>query len=278
MTDSTQAYLRRMVQILAPHKGDLVSFWEAYFDASNSEDKARMLAVSGFVFEPEAAVAFNAEWAAMLAEYNLPYFRMSACNSHKKPFDHLTKKQCDEVARKAIANTKAHIKYGVSASIFEGTYDVLMPKVNGFTHGSPFLWCIFMVLAGVRTRAIQDGQVGNVSYVFESGDPHQRMASRVLDSLSLNPAFKMLYRYRSHGFLAKQDALQLQAADLLAWHHVKEWKRQEAKKDMRPDFVELLSGISPRIKRVHADKDLFEDPIMMQEYLAFTFSLVREPS
>lgn len=258
-SDRSRRALERLLQNTAPGEGDVVAVIEeveAYFDETNSEDKHTLLAVSGYIFERDQCLALDGVWRQILEDYKLPYFRMSACAHGAKPFDKLGKDEREEAARRAIKAIKDHMLFGFSASVREKDYAEWMPPRN--TVGSPYVWCCWNSLIGVREWAIRTGFTGKIAYYFEAGHKHQTEANGVMNRIFKDDDFRRRYRYGSHAFVPKETNRPVQTADVLAWHHVQDYRRYLEGRDRRKDFAALLEGQENRYAILHARKELFE--------------------
>src|SRR5271166_6522584 len=101
---------------------------EAYFDESGSHNGSPVLCVAGYIIEKGMCVILESEWGEMLAEFNLPFFRMSACAHGTKPFKELTKDQCIEVEKRAIAIIRQRIVAGIAVTVVPQRYDAIVPQ------------------------------------------------------------------------------------------------------------------------------------------------------
>lgn len=268
MHDEAHLALRRMVEIMAPGSGDVVAMVEAYFDESESDDTSTFLSVSGYIFEKERCLSLDADWKRILDKYELPFFRMSACAHNAPPFDKLSPGQCDDAARLCIKTIKENMAYGCSASVRQKDYAEWMPKKN--TVGTAYVWCCWMSLAGVRKWAENTGFDGRVAYFFEAGHKHQRQANGVMNRIFKDERFRSQYRYGSHAFVPKETNRPVQAADILAWHHVQDYKRYISGRPRRKDLDELLRDQMDRYRIVHGRKEIFGE---LAEFAKFTYGL-----
>jgi hypothetical protein len=229
---------------------------EAYFDESSSEDDHTLLAVSGYIFDKDRCLSLDAAWQKMLENYGLPYFRMSACAHGNSPFDKLSAPQRDEAARRALAIIKEHMLFGFSSSVREKDYTAWMPPRN--TVGSAYVWCCWNSLIGVRIWAEKNRFGGRIAYFFEAGHKHQTEANGVMNRIFNDADFRQRYRYASHAFVPKEYNRPVQTADILAWHHVQDFRRYLDGRPRRRDFEALLEGQQDQYSVVHGRREMFE--------------------
>ena len=86
--------------------------------------------------------------------------------------------------------------------------------------------------------------------------------------------YKTAYRHNGHAFVPKETNRPVQTADVLAWHHVQEARRQSDGRPLRQDFEELLRDQNERYKVVHTQREMFDDVAFMQQFRDF----IAEPS
>jgi hypothetical protein len=102
-TDTSRALLSRLLDLLVPTKNSKALFLvEAYFDESGTQRDSPIMCVAGYLFSPEQCRKFDEEWAEVLREFELPYFRMSECAHATRAFRGRSG-ICDPVARKMIS-------------------------------------------------------------------------------------------------------------------------------------------------------------------------------
>jgi hypothetical protein len=61
----------------------------------------------------------------------------------------------------------------------------------------------------------------------------------------------------------------VQTADVLAWHHVQEARRQFDGRPPRLDFQELLRDQNDRYRVVHTRREMFDDEEFMTQFRDF---------
>jgi hypothetical protein len=121
---------------------------------------------------------------------------------------------------------------GVSISVNVNEVARLSPTwVEGFGHADPV--CCHLVLASISNAIRSAGLNYDVMYTFEAGQEYQAEANSFIDRYVLSPLGKTYYQYRGHAFIPKNDALPLQAADLLAWEWTK-FRDETMEQGIRP--------------------------------------------
>jgi hypothetical protein len=248
----------RLLDICLSDGGVALSLIEAYFDESGTQHRSPVLCVAGYIFEKDKAVEFDKEWRAVLEEYGLPFFRMSACAHHAKPFDRLSLPQCVEVETKMIEIINRWMTHGLAVTVQPDLYIRIMPmeRYLGF---SPYSFCARYCLTGasscIRTRNLP----GDCAYFFESGHRSQSEANEMMNEIYDNNKIRELHRYASHTFIPKVRATPLQAADLLAWQWHTDLKHHMAGGRRRLDAEALLKARNDDYSMVNCDELLLRD-------------------
>jgi hypothetical protein len=216
-----------------------VAFLECYFDESGSHDGSPVLCVAGYVFEKSNCKALDLGWKAVLDRYRLPFFRMSACAHNQRPFDHLSRDECIEVEKAMISLVNEHALLGLAVAVNEQDYAHLFEGEN--PGGSPYSFCCWQILAGIRNWINKTDFQGQISYFYEAGHASKPEANKLMHRIFSNRDLRAGYRYASHAFADKQQLRPLQAADMLAWQwgtQMKRWLKNDHQ--MRADFRALL--------------------------------------
>ncbi len=235
--------LARLLDIVLPSGGYVVQMVEAYFDESGGDKGSPVLCVAGYIIEKDACVKLDSEWADVLNNFNLPFFRMSACAHGIEPFDKLTMPERIEVEKQCIAIIRRNISYGIAVTVEPKVFDAVMPKSEEI--GSAYSYCAHTCLTAVKSWAKETNYSGKIAYFFESGHGSQSEANRIMNRIFNMPELKESHRYASHTFADKKEVRALQAADLIAWQWFTDHKRrmQRPLSSPRKDCAALmLSG------------------------------------
>lgn len=212
----------------------------SYFDQSES---GGFYTVGGYIFRKSQVRPFEKRWSRMLKRFDLPYFRMSACNAHQPPFSHLSKVECDLVAREAIATVIEYASYGYFVTVRQEEYDEILGR-ESFA-GSTYALCCYVCLMGMRRWSDLNDRNALIAYFFEAGTENEGDADQLIKAIGgRRDEVTFDYRYAAHGFVQKELSMPTQAADMLAWHANKNYLRSKAgKKEPRGDFAALLDGV-----------------------------------
>jgi hypothetical protein len=236
--------IERLLEILLPAWSFTVQLIEAYFDESGSDANSDVLCVAGYVFEKGSCAEMDSKWQAVLSNYKLPFFRMSACAHGTKPFDALTLDQRIEVEKEMIRLVKQYAAYGTAVTVEPKRFDAIMPKIPEI--GSAYSFCAHSILVSVRLWADKNNYSGDIAYFFESGHRSQSQANAIMQGLFSIPRQMLAHRYASHTFADKKKVRPLQAADLLAWQWLTDHKRRlKGKNQRRKDCAALVENQKP---------------------------------
>lgn len=228
---------------------------QSFFDESYGPDG--LVCVAGYVFTKSKAQALDKAWRRMLSDWELPYFRMSACAHGNEPFDTLCKTDRIEVEKAAISLIHKHALHGVAATVDPVDLAALASSHKaGSFKATPYEFCAWhcMSMVAMWAREKRPGVTHSISYVFESGDAHQAEANAMMNFAAKTPSYREFAMYGGHAFLPKEKSPPTQAADLLAWQWFTDTKRRTKHPYApRKDLQALLDGgVAHSV--VHADE------------------------
>lgn len=198
--DDGDSVFADFVRTVSSEEEDFIVLIKSYFDESYDRD---LLCVAGYSFAAPKAREFDKEWGEMLGDYKLPYFRMSACNAGKDPFDKLSEAECIAVASDAIKliGKYAHIGYAVTVNKKDFS-KIITPK--GFV-STPYEFCAFFCLVAARDETREAFKSIKISYVFEFGFQDQGLANQMMNRIFREPGMREWYAYKSHNFFDKTE-------------------------------------------------------------------------
>lgn len=208
----------------------------AYFDESQRD--GGILCVAGYVFAPQQAKKFCKEWSELFAGYR--------GGLHMRSFAHRTdaffgisaiEQQYLLVGAADIIHRRMTLGSAVSCNVAE--VEQLAPKwIRGFRYAYSLCCHLNMIAIGEYLR--QNDSSERVRYVFESGHRHAGETRDFIRNAILNSDVKEGYRHDGDAFLAKSQAIPLQAADLLAWEWAK-CRDETLERPIRPMRKSLLA-------------------------------------
>lgn len=221
-----------------------------YFDESGTHGGSKALVVSGYVASSEQWLRFDAAWKEALADEGLTHFHMKDFAHSKKEFEPW---KGDEGRRRQfierlIRIIRKHTRKSFSNGLILDAYNEINSKYPFQEYlGKPYAFCARMCLAGIDNWKNEHGYVDPVISVFEDG-PHEK-----------NSFVKLLERdgYPVPTFGKKLEHTPLQAADFVAWEHLKVYNPTETSGvigRLRNSFLALYS--MPNDWAVYTRKDL----------------------
>ena len=200
----------------------------AFFDESGGGKGDPVQCVAGFVFTSRNARLLSEEWRKMLLRNKrLPFFRMSACNSGREPFDALSKDERIKVQTEAIGLIKKYAAYGVAETTdVQAFHDAVPPTFP--TQDVYTFTCENVLVQVLRFIREKHPDVTSTSFFFEAGHANQSKSNAMMKRVFSEPIMKAEYRYSSHEFVEKVQAPPVQAADIIAWQWFKNTMRMRS--------------------------------------------------
>jgi hypothetical protein len=216
----------------------------AHFDESSEGDtKNGLLAVCGYALDDAGIKRLIPAWKRMLDKYDLPFFRMSDCNSGKGVFSHLDPADCDKCARKAIKLARKYTLHGHAYVLDQTEYRQILED-NGFDC-DPYSFLVWSSFLHVNKWVLNNRPNHKIALFFEAGYKTQKRAKDLM-AASLNDKFNLVSRT---DFVKKEDSEPTQAGDLVAWHIRRGYEHMRTKKSFKKDTLALIENKS--IKTIH---------------------------
>jgi hypothetical protein len=191
-----------------------MTFAEAFFDESGTNDDEKNLCLGGYVFTVEASAAFEAGWRDMLQRYGLRYFHMREFRQKDKGvFQHLSLEQREASLQEAITIIEKHATCGFAFSVEKRAFgDVALDS----PWSKEYSFLANQTFYGIE-ETFRSSAAGAVNYVFEQGAEGWGEAEAVYKQAKARPGLEAKYRLGQFRRETKESAVQLQAADLLVW-------------------------------------------------------------
>jgi len=236
----------RLVEIVLPRGGIVLALIEAYFDESIGKGRDKVtgktvpiLCVAGYLLESAQAKALCDDWGAVLAPRGLPYFHMVDCAHGSGIYEGIPKNERSAIAARMIGNIKRRTLQGVAVAVNLKHWEALAP--DSPIIGSPYSFCISVLLGGVQRWAQDTKYEGDIAYFFEAGHKSRNEANWIMEQTFDVPDLRADAHYVGHAFVDKTAAPPVQAADLLAWQFYTDTRRQiEGATVHRKDFASLI--------------------------------------
>lgn len=238
---------------------------KAFIDESGTHDGSPIMTVAGYLFKQEQARRFSRDWRKVLEKFQIPAAHQTDCATGNGDYKGMSMSDRIKVSTKLIENIRRRSSYGFGVSIDPAAYDRIVGQVNNAP--SAYSYALLQCFALLSRWAEKSGFEGKITYIFEAGHASQREASRFLDSI-LSSGSRLSRFYAGHSFISKECALELQAADMLAWQYQHFHARRKHGHDKaRKDFLALLRPHDSCID--HTDESLtqFRDQIIEPGWL-----------
>jgi hypothetical protein len=244
---------------------DIVMIAEAFIDESGTHHGSPMMTVAGYLFKQAQARRFSRDWRKTLDKYGLPAAHQTDCANGNGDYKKMSMDDRIAVGRLLIENIKRRTLYGFGVSVDPSAYERIVGRENNAPSCYAFalLHCFVLLSRWAKETSFD----GKITYVFEAGHGSQSEANRFLDAI-LEQGSRLSGFYAGHAFLDKQQALELQAADMLAWQYQHSHARRKQGHDKpRADFMAMLRPQDTCIE--HTDETLtrFRDEIVQPGWL-----------
>lgn len=203
---------------------------KAYFDETGTHEGAPLVCVASYLFDSDAAVKFEAlhieRVRPLLPVSAQGIFHAASCFGRYDEFASLTRTQSNDIFAAMIDVLKVTMTYGMLTEIEAVVYDAeikrLGPQVRRMV-GSAYSLCAIRCAENIAEWLTKCGIAGDVHYFFEAGNRYAGEAAHFFKQIESAPELRSRFRLGGYSFVQKQDATQLQGADLLAWEWQREW-------------------------------------------------------
>ena len=195
-------------------KEGFVAMFTAYFDVSGHPADTDVLSVAGFIAHASQWTLFEKRWQKVLDRYGVS-------SLHMKDFAHSTGEfkawKNDANKRRAflsalIGTVKRTARHSFASSLYMPAYRAIdsVHKIRAVRTPLAFAGCT--VLQNARNWALETGlDLNQILFVFEDGDADKtNFFQSAVHDVGITPNF--MTKIQSHAF---------QAADLLAYEHLK---------------------------------------------------------
>lgn len=196
-----------------------------YIDDSGKNDPP-IFVLAGFVAHKEAWVKFSNEWKAALARApSLDHFKMKDANACRGVFKGFSHKERDERLSELAEIIEKHIEFGVSVAIPHDIYERVFRGKMMDAFDTPYTLAFYLMQAASHKYLSATGNFAEIDIIC---DRQLDREGPILGSHSITMEGlpnEVLKRFPAPpAFMDDQQALPLQAADLLAWHIRRSWR------------------------------------------------------
>jgi hypothetical protein len=194
---------------------------QTYFDESEPEDFP-VLTIAGYVSTQNLWRQFEIHWNEMLREFGIEtYFHMADFIANKREFAGW-EKEPEKRARcisRAISLIREYTHMRVSCTIALPDYEAVVKPAepDNPNIARAFTLCGTAAMASVAHWTKNRGLTEKIAYVFEQGHRHAGQIDTAFNqSKKVARVLRTMYRLGSVSRAFKEDAVMLQAADILA--------------------------------------------------------------
>lgn len=233
MTDrSSLDSFARLLDLVHPNGGTVALMYVGYFDESGDlTTEPGVFCISGYFLSADNAKLMNEKWSRVLQRYNIRYFHMVECAHGNGIFKDVPEPDRIEVVRQLIAIIKEHTYSGFSVIVEADHFE------KSDKYPDAYSACASVCVTGLKSFLSTRRLTGDIAYFFESGHPSKGTAYNLI-------ANKLAEDGNSLTFAGKEQAILLQAADLLAWQCTKYVKdRRSNARPPRKDFLSLVEHV-----------------------------------
>ena len=202
---------------------------QAYFDESGSHAGSPVLTVATVVSTQEGWCAFEDEWQAVLDRYRVRGLHMKHYAQFQGDFQGWTQDRQRQFALELLPILKKHACFGFGCSLPMDDWKEVM--ADRFPHWNPLTFLFRCCLDAIQLTPLLS-QEERIACKFEWNQEIIGEATEVFRKW--RDEFEQNERFRSFGFVKKEDAHGLEVADLLAYEGRKELWEGYVKQTGRP--------------------------------------------
>ncbi|MGA9996251.1 MAG: DUF3800 domain-containing protein [Pyrinomonadaceae bacterium] len=197
----------------------VMAFFSAYFDESGTHD-SRILTVAGYVATVEQWAEFAREWNEVLKKEGVKIFHMKDFENGYGEFTEekgWTKERKINFQNRLIGIIKRRVTTGVYTSVDILAYEELMTGWRRTKNGSPYNFCVTACIGQIGLLWSYFKREEPIAYVIEHGAGYNHEVSEAFRLTFVDEQRRHMFRLGSLTFETKDRAVQLQAADMLAY-------------------------------------------------------------
>jgi hypothetical protein len=198
--------------------------FSAYFDESGTHGSP-IITVAGYIATVEQWAEFAREWDELLRREGLTAFRMSKFEARRGDFTEESgwnNERRLRVQKRLIGIIKRRVNIGIYCSLHLPAYDDLMTGWRREQYGTSYSFCVKNCLAQVSYWALEFKRREPIAYVIEHGAGYNNEINVAFKAAFADEGKREALRLGSLDFKNKAAAIQLQAADMLAYEIWKE--------------------------------------------------------
>jgi len=229
--------------------------YTAYFDESGVHQGSSAAVVAGYLSTDDRWIEFKREWENLLTGEGVSALHRVHLENFRGDFRRergWDENRRSRLLRSAHSIIKRYTLFGVGAAVVRADFEREMPSAVRTAFGGPYGWLVHDCLVGIGHWAEGNRCTEPVRYVFEAGARGRRRVEKMFEVLYKEDKFRDLCRIGTWKFATKPGAVQLQAADFLAYEVYKHMDNR------------IVGGAKRPIRR--SAFDLFRLPIDKAHY------------
>lgn len=221
--------------------------FKVFFDESGTHANSSAVVVAGYISSEEQCEQFDREWTQLLRQERVSALHRVDIENFRREFasnygwDRARQVRVLQAAHDII---KRRTTIGTGGALIQADYEAVMPLVVKRAFGTAYGWLVHECIVGVGHWAERDKHPSLIQYVFEAGARGRHHVDRIFKSLESDPKYRHLCRIGGWAFLSKDSALELQAADFLAYevhkHVVNRIVASPARRPIRRSALDLI--------------------------------------
>jgi hypothetical protein len=224
--------------------------WSVYFDDSGTHSHSPIAVAACYIAPAPQWRKFVRAWNNVLKREGFGVFHMTEFNARQGAFRGWDDDKRNAVIQKLIRIIRQYTTQGFAVALPKADYDAVMPadlRLKMANHH--YSWCVKLCCGQIEKWRKKCSLTVPMQYVFESGT--RGATGEVLNTLTKYAKTQKdaLERYglesKGFSFKKKDDAVQLQAADILAWetcHQMRNVVFGSNPKIPRKSYSELRRG------------------------------------
>lgn len=239
--------------------------WSVYFDDSGTHAQSAIAVAACYIAPTPQWLRFGRVWQKVAERENFSVFHMADFNARQGEFKRWDDDKRNRVIRRLIQIIRQYTTQGFALALPKSDYDAVMPADLKAKMGNHhYSWCVKLCFGQIEKWRQKCRFTSPMEYVFEDGT--RGATGELLNTLTkyVKTQKDALERYglerNGFSFKKKEDAVELQAADILAWetcHQMKHVVFSKTPKISRKSYSELRRGYHAEvffIKRPQIEK------------------------
>jgi hypothetical protein len=209
--------------------------YTAYFDESGTHDSREALVIAGYVANNQQWQEFDREWQEALEDVGVTHFHMRDFAHSLREFKYWKGDEArrGEFIKRLVKIIRQNTRRSFSSAIILKDYQKLNEKYQLQELCSPYVICALTCVADIAKWCNARGYIDSALIVFEDGVKYKSEFLR----------FYVPSNFHKISYAKKHEFVGFQAADFVAWEHLKVYNQlvSAGLKRHRSSFLALSS-------------------------------------